>query len=1460
MSTHTDLETDHNAIAIVGMAVRLPGAPDLDSYWDLLRTGRDAIHFFTDEELTAANISPERRNQPGFVASRGYLPDADLFDANFFGISPREAALIDPQHRVMMEVAWHAMEHAGYDPNQWEGNCAVFTSAGMNTYLPFNLFTNPGLIEQVGGFQLSIYNDKDFVPTRIAYALNTKGPAIDIGTACSSSLVGTHMACQHLLSYQSDLALVGGVTIHLPQETGDVVGPGSAYSPDGFCRPFDATPSGLVDGNGAAAIVLKRLTDAIDDRDTIHAVVKGSAINNDGSDKVGYSAPSIQGQAEVILEAQALAQVFASDISYVEAHGTATPLGDPIEVAGLTQAFRETTDAKQFCGLGSVKSNIGHVDKAAGLAGLIKIVLGLKNETLPPTAHYREANPRLNIEDTPFFVVGTAEPWVRTDSKPRIAAVSSFGVGGTNAHAIIEEAPLPSRMDPHDHPALILLSAKTESALFSAAANLRGSIGEEAVRLTDIAHTLQVGRRRQEIRTAFVTSSIDDLRSQLANLAPVLNGPDSSRVAFLFSGQGTQYPGMGRDLYDSEPVFRSTIDRIDSILEDRIEPGLISLLYGPESSSGLLKQTQYSQPALFAVEYSLAELLESWGIRPSVVLGHSLGEYVAACRAGTLSLEEGARLIASRGQLMQRMDEGRMLAVTLPAEDVREMVTEAYPLLDIAVLNGANQTVVAGPTDDIAAFSQVAQTRGLLVRELETSHAFHSRMMEPALPAFGKLLGTISWKKPAIPVIANLSGQLAEGEQICSVDYWSKHLVSPVLFHDSLQSLSQLEPDAVWLEIGPGRALTNMASAIKRPVPANFPTLPPAQSSIGAQRFLLGSIGNLWEQGVDVDWNSFTCDKQLHRVPLPGYPFQRSRFWTEPGQELPASESAEGTTGFYQMDWSLKPRKPVPEEGAKRVALFTNDSTSSIETLSQLYRGKGHTVTTRPPITDLPDLILFLLGAPPQLEDSWKNLHALATLARQIIEMGPDYQPRLVVAGPTVLEPNYQHPFSAVAALAGIVRTLNHEQNSTTSFVVDFDPGSAQLNPHDALTALVDETLRSENDGDILFRGGTRWGREFVRAGKGAQSHGLLGKVDHLILLGGDSPIGLVIAGALIRGGATSLTLTRTLHSPDCASEHADLLESWRQNGVELRLTSENQEDAFTLPELNSHAPDDSGLPLGSVGVIDATDFHREPPRNLLRDLDLCTCQEYWDEHLAHLVGLQAQINRPEVAFVMLMSSLSGHLGAASQTAHAVQSLLSEAFVQQQQHSCEVPWFISYWDQWSMTNQEMLTPEKGADAALMLFSHPAPNSFLIASNDPATRLIAVSTSDADTEISNPDGILSHARPALTTDYVPPEDPLQKSMAMTWQGFLGIDQIGIDDDFFALGGNSLLGAQLLSEINQTYSIRLEITDLFEHATIRHLAAKAFDLQAAQFSAGELADELDHLESLSDSEIQKLLDGE
>lgn len=1447
-----DRSIDLNSLAIVGMAVRLPGASNLDQFWDLLCSGKDAIRFFSRAELLAEGAAADILSHPKLVASRGCLDDVDQFAASFFGISPREAALIDPQHRIMMEVAWHAMEHAGYDPEQWDGDCSIFTSAGMNTYLPFNIFTNPGLIEEVGGFQLSIYNDKDFVPTRIAYALNSKGPAIDIGTACSSSLVATHMACQHLLSYQSDLALVGGVTIHLPQVTGNIIEPGSAYSPDGRCRPFDAEQSGLVDGNGAAAIVLKRLEDALEASDTIHGVIVGSAINNDGSDKVGYSAPSIQGQAEVISEAQALAQINADQISFVEAHGTATPLGDPIEVAGLTQAFRETTERRQFCGLGSVKSNIGHVDKAAGLAGLIKVVLGLKNDLMPPTAHFTAPNPKLNIESTPFFIPAEPLPWPRTETGRRFAGVSSFGVGGTNAHAILSEAPLKAkRAEALNSPELIVLSAKTETALATIASDLAASLHVGQASLPDIAYTLQVGRKAHEIRASFVAENGVDLRKKLESLIPRAGKATANGVAFLFSGQGSQYPGMGQDLYATTPEFRDSIDTLSALFHRHIGIPLTDLLFDKDKHKEKIKQTQYAQPALFAVEYAIAQLLRSWGIEPSIVLGHSLGEYVAACYSGLLPLEDAARVVSARGRIMQSMAPGRMLAVTASASDLRALLVDPFDRIDIALINGESQTVVAGSSDDIAAFAKYMTDRGSLVRELDTSHAFHSRMMDSALPELHQILRDVSWGEASIPIISNLSGEVIDPQEMATPDYWCSQLRSTVEFQSCLTHLGSLMGDAVWLEIGPGRSLTSLASAVKRSVHTNLPTLPPANSSAGERAFLLATLGKAWEAGVLPDWQALAKGRTVGRIPLPSYPFERGSFWTAPGEGFRAVHSSE--VHFYAPEWALAPSLSTESIPPRRVKVIGADHMLR-ELLEQRYRKAGQTVTAGTIASELPEVIVFLADCANPAHSKNHGFEKLLQTVHEVATCGKDYKPTFALVGHHIFAADKTDPESINYLLPVLLRTWKQERLGARAFSIDIPAGSDGKPADVNLDAVVRESLSSADGGDVIIRGGTRLLKQFIPLPEVQVDAGISQVSHRFLVIGGDTPIGLVIADTLVSIGAKEIYLTRETASPSAAGERHDLLDQWRDSGVDVSLVTLDPGDFSTLGRLK----DAIGEPK-PIGVIDASDFHSEKHQELLEVIDPTRLEQEILAHTSHLTSIKSIATSLEAPFVMLMSSLSADLGAPKQSVSALKAMLGEHCVSLFNRAGASPWFINYWGQWSESRPQTITPEKGKVALTRLFRMPNPQGVRISGQSLSGLSESASShgeNDHSTRKKGPSGT-SAAPPVL--DPPPGEDPIELSLIAIWQSFLQIDRIGVDEDFFALGGNSLLGAQLLSEINHAHDVLLEIGDLFEHSTIRTLSVRVFEKQTDQFEASDIEAELDRLESLSDDQVRSLLEG-
>lgn len=1475
------IESDQSEyIAIVGMATRLPGAPDLARFWALLAAGGEAIQSFSEQDLLAQGVDLRTLRDPKFVSAKGYLPDADQFDANFFGFSPREASLVDPQHRVMMEVAWEAMEHAGYDPEQWQGRCAIFTSAGMNTYLAFNIFTNPGLMEQVGGFQLSIYNDKDFVPTRIAYALNSRGPAVDIGTACSSSLVGVHLACQHLLTYQSDLALVGGVTIHLPQETGYLAEPGSAYSPDGKCRPFDATASGLVDGNGAAAIVLKRLSEAIDDGDTIHAVIRASAINNDGSQKVGYSAPSIQGQAEVIREAQALAGITADQISYIEAHGTATPLGDPIEVAGLTQAFRATTEARGFCGLGSVKSNIGHVDKAAGLAGLIKTVLALQHEAIPPNLHWKAPNPKLNLPETPFYVVDHLKAWPRSAQTPRIAGISSFGVGGTNAHAIVQEAPPPNPRATSQGPQVLVLSAKSESALASVQSRLRDHLLQNpGIDLGDVAHTLQVGRKRLNWRAALVCDSIDQACGRLAE--PLVGqAPAASRrdTVFLFSGQGTQHAGMGRSLYQTEPVYRETIDRCALVLEPLLGVDIRTLLFAADDSvqtaNAQLKQTALAQPALFATEYALAQLWMSWGVTPKAVLGHSLGEYVAACLAGVFSLEDGLRLVAERGRLMQAMQPGKMLAVSLPEQELVKQLAADHPDLDLAAVNGATQCVVAGPAEAVDALEQAMVSRGVMVRALQTSHAFHSRMMEPMLDSFAQALGRVSWQTPTLPLVSNVTCDWIDPEQLQSPAYWLEHVRQPVRFHAGLLCLAAWDANAAWLEVGPGRALVSLAGLVQRTPgsPAALASLPAPQSRADARSFMLETLGQWWTLGGEVTWGAVHGTARPRRVPLPTYPFERSRHWIEPGHRSTTRSTRDTDTTrqsnpahwFYHVDWRNEALPAGQIDPTIRRVLIQGDGLLR-DALVGAFEQAGLTVgSTLGPDEPLPDLVVYSPEALSTTDGEDLDSHSkpLLALIRTLLHRRPEQPLRLCVVGAQLLAMGSEavtHP--ARAALAGLLRTVPYELNDSDCQTIDVAPATTRTVARVA-RQVVAETLQKTAAESVILRNGTRWVSTISTqtlpepTTPTAGSAGLVRSQASYLLLGGVSDIGLVMARALVDAGAQRVVLTTT-------GSGAATVESMQTTMDEFRQRSHAEIVGLDLPAFSADAIQslmaqafDPERPW--AGVIDATDMHAIKPVGLLETIEDATLADHWAQQHSHLCALEAGLSKTPLDYCLLMSTLAAQIGGTGQTAGTVAGLYTQAFAQQHNRSQADPWFVVQWDAWSQTDPEAISPAEGEMAMRLLLTLTEPGVIMIATRSPwARRHKALAAKVAKPASASHHATALHKRPNLASALCLPETEHQRTMAQIWQRFLGIETIGIDDDFFELGGNSLLAAQLLLEVKEAFGVTVDLAQLFAAANVRALSEQVLQAQVASSDESALLTQLEALEQLSDEEVERLL---
>ncbi|OBF04355.1 polyketide synthase [Mycobacterium sp. ACS4054] len=891
MSTNGSTDSPPNAIAVVGMAGRFPGANDVSTFWDNLRRGKESIATLSEQELKAAGIPDEVLANPAYVRRAPLVDGVDEFDAEFFGFPPQFARMLDPQHRLFLQCAWHAFEDAGCDPAEFDGSIGVFGTSSPSGYLLHNLsshraqdaFIGTGLnFEQ---FNLFLQNDKDFLATRVSHQFDLRGPSLTVQTACSSSLVAVHLACQSLLSGECDMALAGGVSLSVPHHVGYWNSPGAMVSAVGHCRPFDVRADGTVFGSGVAIVALKPLQAALDAGDRVHAVIRGSAINNDGSMKMGYAAPNPAAQADVIAEAHAVAGIDSATVSYVETHGTGTPLGDPIEVQGLRSAFAVSqTPRPGPCVLGSVKSNIGHLEVAAGVVGLIKTILCLQHKAIPGTLHFTSPNPELRLDETPFTVRSAYDAW-EWDGVRR-AGVSSFGVGGTNAHVVVEEAPpAPERAAPAG-PQVLLVSAQSAAALDGSRAALADALAApDGPELADVAHTL-TGRRRHRLTVAAVVHDREHAATVLRAgehdnvfVGESLDGGEdpAHRVVFMFPGQGAQHVGMARGLYDTEPVFAEHFDACAAGFGDEMGIDLKALIFGDAATD--LERIDRSQPALFTVEYALARLAEHYGLRAGAYIGYSTGEYIAATLAGVFDLETAIKLVALRARLMHESPPGAMVAVALGPDDLAPYLT---PGVDLSAVNDPGNCVVAGPNDEIRAFTQRLREAGITARRVRATHAFHSSAMDSMAAEFGEFLSGVELRRPDTPLLSNLTGTWMTDEQVTDPASWARQISSTIRFADELDALLT-DPDRVLVEVGPGGSLTG--SAMRHPKWSDGHRAVrlmrhPIQNTDDRDTFLLG-LGQLWSAGVPVDWEPLTGPTP-NPVWLPGYAFARERHWVDP--------------------------------------------------------------------------------------------------------------------------------------------------------------------------------------------------------------------------------------------------------------------------------------------------------------------------------------------------------------------------------------------------------------------------------------------------------------------------------------------------------------------------------------------------------------------------------------------------
>lgn len=1476
-------------LAIVGLAGRFPGAGNAEAFWENLQAGVDSLKPGPDEP-------PVTRPQPGadgghWVRANCLLPDAEDFDAGFFGLSPSEALLLDPQQRLFLECSWEALEDAGLlGRREDELSIGVYAGANFSTYFTPNVHDDMHLLQ---AFPTMLGNDKDYLATRVAFKLGLRGPAITVQTACSTSLVAAHLACQALLAGECDAAIAGGVSVSVPRNAEHYYLPGGMLAPAPACRAFDADAAGTVFSEGVGAVVLMRLDDALAAGHQIYAVVLGGALNNDGSDKGGYTAPSKAGQIAVLRQAYAAAGVSPATVGHLEAHGTGTIIGDAIELGALTEVFREATGRVGFCSLGSVKTNVGHLAAAAGAAGLIKAALALKHRFIPASLNYERPNPDFRPEASPFYVRTAGGAWPRMDG-PRRAGVSAFGVGGTNAHLVLEEH-IPEPAQASGRPwRLLPISARSKPALEAVRQRLEDHAGrDDAAALEDIAYTLSVGRRSLEHRSAIFCRDTAGLPAALAEAAADVaragKASQAARVAFMFPGQGAQSLGMGRRLHASEPLFRDAVEQGLSLVPTALASELRALLYDWDGLGDAacarrrLQDTEIAQPALFLTEYALARQLMAWGVRPAAMIGHSVGEYAAACISGVLPLDDALRLVVERGRLMQTMAPGAMLSVGLPAEQLAALLPAE---VDVAGFNGPAQTVVSGDFAAIDALAARLEASGAMVRRLDTSHAFHSRMMAPMLPALEAAAARLRIHPPAIPYVSNLTADFATPELVAAPAYWSRHVREAVRFSDGVSRLAESGVD-LFVEVGPGRALTGLArQTLGAAANASVVTLLGA-SDLDEDEQLARGLGRLWSQGADVDWAALYDGEARRRVSLPTYPFERRRY------SLPRDKDARrGNTDtrrklpladwFYAPSWLRLP-SPAPgpaPEGVTRVVFLDGDDAALDEALTE---GPNVVVVARGAAYERKSAQAYVVSG--AFEDYGRLAEDLASDGVGVVQVvhawlaGPlsgddaDLADRIETAKEVGI-------FSLLQILDGLVKAglggglqidvvtrglfevtggepLRPETASAAAFVrvapqehlglrcrlVDLGPQGASLAPLPGLLSGADETAGEQV---YALRNGFVWRERFERLRALPGGSPRLREGGCYLITGGLGAIGLALADHLVKTyGARVALLSRTplppevdrpslLQDPATPAALRDRLRALAElsgNVVVLSGDVENEGDMGRVRE----------AVLSEFGRLDGVICgagHMELSGTTLSERVREEYRKHFGSKAYGVATVKTVFDDLPLDFVLVLSSISTVLGGLGHCAYSAANHVADALASSYARKRPGVWRTSNWDLWRFPSdgaapasgifETALTPDEGRQAFERLLNGLDQPQTIISTRDLQERL------EEWAQVSNADPAASHdaeaiyARPDLDTPFEEPREGLETQIAEVWRGALGLEAIGRHDDFYDIGGHSLLMMQITARLQARLGVTLSSEAMLKASTVEAMARLLADL--------------------------------
>ena len=1510
-------------IAVIGVSCRFPGAENIEEFWNLLEEGKETISFFSDEELLNAGVEPDLLNDPNFVKIASTIPKKAFFDASFFGYTPEEAELLDPQIRIFHELSWEALEDSGIVPELYDGLIGVYAGAGQNLEWEARASLS-GKSSSFGAFAASKLTGIRYLCTRLSYNLNLKGPSITMQTACSTSLVAIHMACQALLNGECDAAIAGGVTASPGSSLGYLYEEGMILAPDGHCRAFDAKGKGTVFGEGVGVVLLKPLEEAIADGHNIYAVIKGSAINNDGNRKVGFTAPSVGGQVDVIRAAFHIAGIEPGSIGYIETHGTGTAVGDPIEVEALKQVFN--TKKKKFCKIGSVKSNFGHLDAAAGIAGFIKTILALKNRRIPPSLHFETPNPGINLDDSPFEVNTQLTEWKR-EKYPLRAGISSLGMGGTNAHVIVEEAPGIDDSSKSRTFQMLLLSAKTGPALNQVTQNLALHLKKHPdISLADVAYTLQVGRKAFKYRRMLVCpdgkQAVEEFCSHDSRKVHTFSTKEEKKpVIFMFSGAGSQYINMGAELYREEPLFREEVDRCFEILNNLLDYDLKKILYPDISVNGVndphlshdINNLEISQLVTFTFEYALAKLLIEWGIKPAAMIGYSLGEYTAACISGVFSPGDALKLVAFRVQLIRELPPGLMLSVPLTANELEPLLKRNNEL-SFAVDNGPS-CIVAGSKEAVERFEKQMKKERVLCVKVRTSAAGHSKMMEPILKKYENIVRQVRLNKPQIPYISNVTGNWMTGNDAVEPAYWVRHMQETVRFADGIKALAKT-PGPVFVEIGPGHDL----DALVRRYIENIPGLKAIHlvrhpdQKISDIYFLLNRISRLWLWGVKIDWEKFYTREKRRRISLPTYPFERQRYWIEGDpfkidakrleENAIMSRNPDMADWFYLPSWKRTRAsidKSMEVSAPCRWLLFSDHYGLSSQLVEKIKKKKHDVITVKvgkefqgendseffinprkghengyEALFDelirtnrIPDKIVHLWNITPvdnhceELEiehvDTTQNLgfYSLLNIAQALGRKNPGKKVEITVVTNNMQEVTGNDGLCpGKAAVLGPVKSIPIEYANMTCRSIDVALSKAgSCMEKKIVNQLFSELTGELFDPVVAYRRYHRWVQTFepTRLGKSIGKHPRLRQEGVYLVIGGLGGIGLLLAEYLVKTVRAKLVLTGRSAFPSKEEWHR-----W--------LTGDNKDDRVGEKIRRVKALEESGAGI-LVLRADVTDI-KQMQRVIHKTLEqfgqvngVIHCAGVPDAELIQrkTPGTTGKILAPKVRgtlvldsilkdikpdFFVLFSSLSSIRVRIGQVGHCAANNFLDAFARYKFFN-EGSFTVSInWERWQkvgtaavaenihkkLTGEDLaggITPEEGVEIFSRILADDLPQ-VAVSTHDPGYMIEPFFTGTIETSVpgeKSEEPEISRTksqRPDLENEYIPPRDEIEQKIARTWEQFFGFEPIGIDDDFFELGGDSLKALIIMSKIHKGLDVELAVNEFLKKPFIRNLA--------------------------------------